>query len=112
METGHDHGVAEIKHLRGHKRRRRGAAASLFLQIQRGDTVGFGERMVVRGSQHGEFIRDVWCPGRGVVIGYADFERLPGCNDGLLLFVLGFKRQTPARILAVGHAGARRGGLL
>ena len=33
MQAGHDHGVAEIKHLRRHERRRRGAAASLLLQI-------------------------------------------------------------------------------
>src|SRR2546427_2828273 len=112
MQAHHDYRVAEIKHLRGNERGRRCAASGLLLQIQRGDTIGFGERMIVGRAEHGELFGNVRGPGGCIVIGDADLQRLPGSDDSLLGFILRLVRESFARILAIRYARARWGGLL
>ena len=107
VQAGHDDRVAKIKHLRRHERRRRAASTGLLLRIQRGDAIRFGERMIVCGTQHGEFVRNVRRPSGRVMIGYSRFQRLPGSDDGLLGFVLWLVGNGLAGILAVGYAGTR-----
>src|SRR5260370_23404952 len=66
--------------------------------------------MVVAGAEHDKFIGDVRGPGGSVMVGDASFECLPGSDDGLLGFVLRLERHSLARIFAIAHAGAGRGG--
>jgi hypothetical protein len=106
--AGHHDGVSEIKHLRGHERGRRGTEAGPLLQIESGDAVGLGERMVVARSEQREFIGDVRRPSDRIVICDAGFQSLPGGNDRLLGFVSRLIRDRLAGILARLYTRTRR----
>jgi hypothetical protein len=101
MLARHYDGVPEIKHLRGNERSGRGTEARLLLQIESSDAVGFGKGMVVARAEHHEFIGDVGCPSRGIMISDAGLEGLPGSDDGLLGFISGLVGQGLAGIFAI-----------
>ena len=108
VQAGHDHRVAEIKHLRGHQRCGSRAASSLLLQIQRGDAIGLRKRMIVCGTQHSELFRNVRGPGCSVVIRDSCFQCLPRGDDGLFGLVFRLVGYRFAGVFAVGHARAAR----
>src|SRR5258706_514651 len=113
MLAGHHNGVSEIKHLRRNKRGGGGTVAGLLLQIESCDSIGLAQGVVIGRTEHDKFVRDMRRPSGSVMVRNACLQRLPRSDYGLFRFGFRFEWHRLARILAVIHAGPRRGrGLL